>query len=335
MAGRRGGTERVLSKLKASIENENYYEAHQMYRTLYFRFLGQKKYVELETMLYDGAMLLFSHDEVASGTDLAKLYVDTLNQAEAEPEELHFLRISKLYQLMPCDNVDKPVYLTTCLKWSNKGCGSPVGHPRLHQHIAYGLWQMKQYTESRQHFLQSSDGTGCGSMLAEYHQARGFTSEVDMFIAQTVLQYLCLKKSLAAATALVAYTEQHPKIKSGPPYSHPLLNFLWFLLLSVQTSQSLSAYTVLCEKYKLVLDRDPQYLEYLDKIGQHFFGVPAPVKPRPGGMFSGLFDQLLNAMNEDSSDDESAGPSMQSGPSGSARPSPPKQESKFEAADLD
>ena len=37
MATRRGGTERVLSKLKSSIENNNYYEAHQMYRTLYFR----------------------------------------------------------------------------------------------------------------------------------------------------------------------------------------------------------------------------------------------------------------------------------------------------------
>ena len=33
----------------------------------------------------------------------------------------------------------------------------------------------------------------------------------------------------------------------------------------------------------------------------------------------GLFDQLLNAMNEDSSDDESAGPSVQSGPSGTVR----------------
>lgn len=33
--------------------------------------------------------------KVASGTDLAKLYVDTLNQAEADPEEIHFLRISK------------------------------------------------------------------------------------------------------------------------------------------------------------------------------------------------------------------------------------------------
>ena len=37
MASRRGGIERVLSKLKNSIDNENYYEAHQMYRTLYFR----------------------------------------------------------------------------------------------------------------------------------------------------------------------------------------------------------------------------------------------------------------------------------------------------------
>merc|ERR1740137_27703 len=52
-------------------------------------------------MLFEGAVLLFSHAEVASGTDLAKLYVETLNQAEADPEELHFLRISKLYQLCP------------------------------------------------------------------------------------------------------------------------------------------------------------------------------------------------------------------------------------------
>ena len=115
MASRRGGIERVLSKLKNSIDNENYYEAHQMYRTLYFRsvsvcyvqvemkikivlltrYIGQKKYVELQSMLYDGAVLLFSHDQVASGTDLAKLYIDTLNEAESLPEEIHFIRISK------------------------------------------------------------------------------------------------------------------------------------------------------------------------------------------------------------------------------------------------
>lgn len=31
------GVQRVLAKLEASISSENYYEAHQMYRTLYFR----------------------------------------------------------------------------------------------------------------------------------------------------------------------------------------------------------------------------------------------------------------------------------------------------------
>lgn len=31
------GVQRVLAKLEASVNSGNYYEAHQMYRTLYFR----------------------------------------------------------------------------------------------------------------------------------------------------------------------------------------------------------------------------------------------------------------------------------------------------------
>ena len=106
-----------------------------MYRTLYFRwvdsifnargmqvkseiyyairYVSQKKFLELEGMLFDGALLLFSHQENASGViqlesrlsqgvqnivfqvDLAKLYVETLTQAEAGPEEVRFQRLSK------------------------------------------------------------------------------------------------------------------------------------------------------------------------------------------------------------------------------------------------
>ena len=47
------GAARVLSKLNASLENGNYYEAHQMYRTLYYRYSVQNKWDELEEMLYD------------------------------------------------------------------------------------------------------------------------------------------------------------------------------------------------------------------------------------------------------------------------------------------
>eukprot|EP00088_Acartia_fossae_P053763 TRINITY_DN6135_c0_g1_i1.p1 TRINITY_DN6135_c0_g1~~TRINITY_DN6135_c0_g1_i1.p1 ORF type:complete len:348 (-),score=55.01 TRINITY_DN6135_c0_g1_i1:297-1319(-) len=334
-AGGGAGTERVIAKLKKSVENENYYEAHQMYRTLYFRYIGQKKYEDLERMLYDGAILLFSHKQVESGLDLAKLYIDTLKEGEFKPEDSKFIKICRLYEEIPVENVDKAAFLGTCLKWSNYNPNTAIGHPRLHQHIAYSLWKQRKYPESRQHFLHSCDGEGCGSMLVEFHTAKGFNSEVDLFIAQTVLQYLCLKKHLVAAVAFLAYTTGHPKIQRGPPYTNPLLNFVWFLLLAIETSSSLSAFTVLCEKYKKFIDRDPQYIEYLDRIGQLFFGVPAP--ERPQGMFSGLFNSLLSAMNDDSSDDEMPPTSAitSPGPSQTSQHSRKGPARNLETADLD
>lgn len=339
MANRRGGTERVMAKLKSSIENKNYYEAHQMYRTLYFRYSGQKKYEELESLLYEGATLLFANNQTESGLDLAKLYVENLREGSFPPEDEKFGRLCKLYQQIPREHVDKTAYLASCLKWSSQDSGTVVGHPRLHQHIAYAYWEARQYCEARQHFLHTCDGEGCGSMLVEFHMMKGFSSEVDIFITQTVLQYLCLKKHIVAALAFSTYTAIHPKISKGPPYSHhPLLNFVWLLLLAIHSSSSVSAFTVLCEKYKLFIERDLQYLEYLDKIGQLFFGVPPPARPR--SMFSGLFDSLLTVMAEDSSEEEGVealpGPSSSSSAHhphipATARPA----QKKLETADLD
>ena len=68
-----------------------------MYRTLYFRwvtptfcvleqiinylyfstrYVSQKKFLELEGMLFDGALLLFSHQETASG--VIKAFIDVI-----------------------------------------------------------------------------------------------------------------------------------------------------------------------------------------------------------------------------------------------------------------
>merc|ERR1712020_581547 len=173
--------------------------------------------------------------------------------------------------------------------------------------FAYTLWRSKKYTESRQHFLHSMDGSGCGTMLAEFHVNNGFPREMDLFIVGTVLQMLCLRKHLVAAVTLKSYTESHPSLQPGPPYKHPLLNFVWLLLLAIEHKQSVTAYSILVEKYRPSLKREPSYLEYLDKIGQHFFGLPPPPpKARPGGMFSGIFENLLNVLNdEESEEDES------------------------------
>ena len=67
------------------------------------------------------------------------------------------------------------------------------------------------------------------------------------------------------------------------------------------------AYTV--SEVLIFISRDPSYFEYVDKIGQHFFGLPAP--QRPQGMFSGLLDSIFSAMNEDDSEEGETNNSVQ------------------------
>ena len=341
------GVARVLSKLNTSLENGNYYEAHQMYRTLYYRYSAQNKWPELERMLYDGAAKLFGHDQGGSGSDLAKLYLEILEKAEFKPTEEIMIKVGRLYQLTPSNLPDKENFKGQALRWSmTVDKQHPNGHPRLHQLFAYDLWRCKKYAESRQHFLHSSDGSGCGIMLAEFHVSNGFPREMDLFLVGTVLQLLCLRKHLVAAITLKSYTDSHPSLqgdKKGPPYKHPLLNFVWLLLLAIEHKQSVSAYSTLVEKYRPSLKREPSYLEYLDKIGQHFFGLPPPPpRARPGGMFSGIFENLLNVLNdedEESGEDESEeARSLPSGSRSSGKRNPRKSNgsaTKMVTEDLD
>ena len=52
--------------------------------------------------------------------------------------------------------------------------------------------------------------------------------------------------------------------------------------------------------------------------------MPAPVKPKPGGMFSGLFDQLLSAMNDEDEEEQEASAAA-AGPSTSGSRASPKK----------
>ncbi|PSN29474.1 Golgi to ER traffic protein 4 [Blattella germanica] len=238
-SGRVHGVQRVLSKLESSVNAGNYYEAHQMYRTLYFRwvimYLGQKKYGELLELLYDGAILLLRHDQQTSGADLAILLVDVLIKSDATTTEEQFNNLSRLFAMISADVPERETFLANALQWSIKGSQEyKSGHPHLHQSIAQIFWK-------------------------------------DVFDC---------------------YTTQHPNIKkTGPPYILPLLNFIWFLLKVVESGK-LAAFTVLCQQYQPSIERDPSYVEYLDKIAQIFFGVPPP-RPRSHGLFGMYYYYIL------------------------------------------
>lgn len=105
----------------------------------------------------------------------------------------------------------------------------------MFQNIAQVYWNEKNYVQARHHYLYSSDGKGCAKLLIEFQMTQGYYCEIDLFIAQAVLQYLCMRNTNTASQTFTNYTKEHPRInKSGPPYLFPLLNFIWFLLQAVE-----------------------------------------------------------------------------------------------------
>ncbi|EZA55053.1 hypothetical protein DMN91_009509 [Ooceraea biroi] len=302
MASRYSGVQRVLAKLEASINSGNYYEAHQMYRTIYFRYLRQKKHSELLELLYRGSMLLLQHEQHASGADLGILFINVLTRG-TERTQSFFEKITSLFSLMSPISPEREVFVQSALKWSIIGTDYKTGHPDLHQMIAQVFWREKNYIMARQHFIHSRDGSGCAAMLVELHEQRGYMNEIDLFITQAVLQYLCLHNKATAQEAFNSYTSRHPKINnSGPPYLLPLLNFLFFLLKTIDSGK-LAVFTVLCEQYQIALNRDPCYRQYLDKIGQLFFNIPPP-RPHNQGLFGSILQSFINGLEDDDSDDE-------------------------------
>uniref|UniRef100_A0A669CIH8 Golgi to ER traffic protein 4 homolog n=2 Tax=Oreochromis TaxID=8139 RepID=A0A669CIH8_ORENI len=298
----RGGVQRVEGKLRASVEKGDYYEAHQMYRTLFFRYMSQGKHAEARELMYNGALLFFSYNQQNSAADLSMLVLEVLEKSETKVEDEILECLAKLFSQMDQNSPERVAFVSRALKWSTGGSGK-LGHPKLHQLLAVTLWKEQNYSESRYHFLHSSDGEGCAHMLVEYSASRGFRSEVDMFVAQAVLQFLCLKNKNSASVVFSTYTEKHPSIERGPPFVQPLLNFIWFLLLAVDGGK-LTVFTVLCEQYQPSLKRDPMYNEYLDRIGQLFFGVPPKQSPSYGGLLGNLLNSLMGSGEEDDGTEE-------------------------------
>lgn len=116
--------------------------------------------------MYDGAQKLFSYGQDASGSDMAKLYLETLekghgsNASSGESnsagqgensnrrEEMTMQRIARLYSLIPAALPDKETFRVQAVAWSRAGNKYPTGHPKLHQLLAHELWKYKRYEPS-------------------------------------------------------------------------------------------------------------------------------------------------------------------------------------------
>lgn len=282
--------------------------AHQIFRTIYFRLSKQEKFLELADLLVDGAEKLIEANQFQSGSDLSLLLVEILQKCKFSDQDFEkwIVSVAGLIEKIEPNIVERETLIVRAVKWSTEGnkLNPNQGHPLLHKLIADIMAKEQNFEQARYHYLLSKDGVGCAKILIQL-SAKAFNSEADLVIVQVVLNLLILKEKDTALVTFNTYTKLHPKIRTGgPPYSKPLLNFLYFLL-NIIDEPKLQGFKSLCELYKPALSRDPAYEKQLQQIGVSYFGAQKAAPARQGGLFGDLFSQLFQELEEDSDDDDS------------------------------
>ncbi|CAO3672083.1 unnamed protein product [Rhizopus stolonifer] len=114
------GTEKTLQKLRESVNGGNYYEAHQMYRTVARRYNKQHKYGDTIHLLHDGAVLLLQHKQNGSGSDLANYMLDTYKLAQLPVDETSLDRIVEILNLFPSNEVGRKTFINNAIRMDKR-----------------------------------------------------------------------------------------------------------------------------------------------------------------------------------------------------------------------
>ena len=146
---------------------------------------------------------------------------------------------------------------------------------------------MGNFTKASNHFLFSDTPDEFAKFLVALGK-RGFKSESDLFILRVILQMLALENIKSATETLASWKTHHSK--DGNNTDTPAVHLCDFLIQSSQRGpEAVQLFTLLENRYKPTLERDPSFKNYMKLIGHRLFGQP---KPQAGGMM-GMLSQLM------------------------------------------
>ncbi|KAG9285574.1 hypothetical protein G9A89_006563 [Geosiphon pyriformis] len=332
------GTDKVLEKIQEALDRQNYYEAHQMYRTVCRRLIKQKQYSKAIDLLYTGARSLLEHKQSGSATDLSLYMIDAYSEGELPVTDESRDRLIQLMKLFPYDEPGRKRFFDTAIGWSVKFGESPAGDPELHHCVAKLFWKDKIYQEAESHFLAgtSESSAAYGQMLGEW-AAQDQPHKCGAYLARAVLQYLCLRNIHDAKIAFNSFeaaisakhvgqnifsgTSSYRQTVNGdsielPIYNIPLLNFLQFLILTVQRDAS-DLFVTLRNKYKSELEIEPTFEDLLNRIGEVFFNIRTQ-RPQQFNILQDLMSSLFSSGGSSGNSSAIVGSSPFSGASGNS-----------------
>ncbi|KAG0226526.1 hypothetical protein BGW42_003595 [Actinomortierella wolfii] len=288
------GTARVLKKLEKSVQDGNYYEAHQMYRTVANRYVKSHTYDEAIELLYSGAMLLLKKEQFGSGTDLATYVVEVYTLAKVPVTDQSRDRIFDMADLMGKEVTQRKKFLQNAIR---------------HHYLGLKFWKEKDYAQAEAHLLVGTQESAeaLGLALFEWSEQEP-KHDKGAYLLRGVQQVLAMKNLRDANTVFQTFIELLPAsykageakladgvatsstVRSIPTYRSSLINFTQLLLMACQTGNPV-LYKQLAAKYKPVLAIDENFGALMVTIGELFFDVHAP---RQTNMLADLMNSLFS-----------------------------------------
>jgi hypothetical protein len=271
---------KTYGRLEEHLKQGKYYEAQQLYRTLYSRMVATENYTDAAALMLQAASKMFQYKQGNSGGDLALNVIDCWTKAQEKLSDEKTQTILSLFNEFPKGSEDAKIsFMKQALLYTEKFGASTLGEPKLHAAFAKFYWTVLEYGTSQKHYLRANCPAEHANMLFEWSQ-KGLKSEIDLFIARSVLQYLCLENLAGANAILEAFSKLCPKAVLDTP----LMHFIQFLLRTVERDAS-PLFQLLRTKYQPSIERDSIFTTYLNKIGEVYFDIK-----QPQGMLSNIMD---------------------------------------------
>jgi len=293
------GVDRVLTRLEKSVEDGQYYDAFQMYKSVYHRSIVEKRFDDGLKLMLSGARMLLKHKQDDSGTNLALSLADHLIDNKTAPTHDLNAAVIEIIQCFTIRGEGRMQFIAKILKWSRQS--STHGDSMLHQACAELYLSEQDYAMCCTHCLYLDlDGIPFASHTLIRVSSLCYNSEIALILTWAVLQYSTMKRLEHAKRLLKHYTASHPALrKSQYPHQEPLLNFLELFIQAIDR-RSPGLIRMLKEKYKKCLDRDPYFGECIDKTLAVYFKEKRPTGGGMGGMggIGGILQSLMGGMGD-------------------------------------
>lgn len=301
------GVQKSLERIQVQVQAGAFYEAQQMYKTVYHRCKARKQTADSYQVLKSGSVQQLSYQEVTCGMELANMLLEAF-QTDKVPASGEYLdmvyavlqALPKQLQLAQPDStaeVDEcSRFVNAVLKWAHKNGADDATH-KIHDMYADWIWQAfgwKHFGKAALHYSRGSDATAYAAALAAMNAQAG-RQEAKLFVTRAVLQTLASAHAANADRQLQYAKDVLAACKQQQPQDlnhQPLIHFCDMLLQALSMRKH-NLMVLLRSKYEPSLAIDTSFEAYLTNIEQVYFNV------RPsGGAGGGLLGSLLRGMLE-------------------------------------